>query len=157
MTGKIDELLKRFPENEKENLIPILQAVQEMYGYIPVKSIEEIGRYLKLPTSKVYGTASFYDEFRFKPKGKYHIRICKGTACHLISGNSLINETEKKAKIKAGEISRDGLFSYEETSCMGACGNGPMISVNEKFYSKLTPEKLAQFIDDIKRNQGSIR
>lgn len=157
MADEIDELLKHFPETEKENLIPILQAVQDIYGFIPAKSIEKIGRYLKIPTSKVYGTASFYDEFRFKPKGKFHIRICKGTACHLISGNKLVNEAEKKTRLRHGEITKDGLFSYEETPCMGACGNGPMVSVNNIFYGKITPEKLSGIIEDIKRNHGSSR
>jgi len=156
-TESIDEILQRFPDTEMENLIPILQAVQEHFGYIPALSIERIGRYLKMPTSKVYGTASFYDEFRFKPKGKYHIRICKGTACHLISGNALIQETENRTRVKQGDISKDGLFSQEETACMGACGNGPMVEVNGIFYNRMNPEKMGMLIEELKKNYSSIR
>lgn len=106
--------------------------------------------HLMLTASKIYGVATFYDHFRFSPKGEYHITVCKGTSCHLNEGDNLAEEIEKKLKIRAGQVSKDGMFSLESTSCMGACGTGPVISVNGVYHTKMSPSAVNALIDNLK-------
>ena len=144
---KIEAILEKYPFVQRDNLIPILQDIQQAYGYISEESIVKVGKYLIMPTSKIYGLATFYNQFRFEAKAKYHIRICNGTSCHVNSNVVIINELEKILAVKNGESTKDGLFSIEETSCMGACGSGPVLAVNEKYYTKMTIEKLSEVIE----------
>ncbi len=139
---KLDNLLKKFPELSRDNLIPILQATQDEYGYLSEESIKRISLALKLPASKVYGLSTFYNQFRFSPPGKFHIRVCHGTTCHMNNAGLFLKEIQKILGIGDGETSRDGLFSLEVLSCIGACGQAPVISINGKFYDRLTKEKL---------------
>jgi NADH-quinone oxidoreductase subunit E len=139
---KMDDLLKNFPDLSRDNLIPILQATQDKFGFLSEESIKTIATALKLPASKIYGLSTFYNQFRFVSPGKYHIRVCHGTTCHINNAGHILKEIEKILKIHDGETSRDGLFSLEVLSCIGACGQAPVISINGKFYDRLTKEKL---------------
>jgi NADH-quinone oxidoreductase subunit E len=139
---KIDVILNKFPDLSRDNLIPVLQATQDEFGFLSEESLKKIATALKLPVSKVYGLSTFYNQFRFVPLGKYHIRICHGTTCHMNDAGMILNEIRKMIGIKDGETSRDGLFSLEVLSCIGACGQAPVISVNDKFFEKITKEKL---------------
>lgn len=146
----LEEILEKYPFVQRDNLIPILQDIQEEFGYLSEEAIIKTGKYLNLPTVKIYGLATFYHHFRFIAKGKYHVRVCNGTSCHVNSNTLIINELEKKLGIKNEEITKDGLFSLEETTCMAACGNGPVMAVNDKYYTDLTIEKVAEIIDSYK-------
>ncbi|MFW5820994.1 MAG: NAD(P)H-dependent oxidoreductase subunit E, partial [Bacteroidota bacterium] len=141
-TRDIYSILKEFPNINRDSLIPILQKVQDEYGYLSEESVNQIGKYLDLPTIKVYGLATFYNQFRFTPPGKYHICVCDGTACHLEGSGKILKEIEKILDIRDGKTSRDGLFSLEVFSCIGACGHAPVISVNGKFYPKIDKNSL---------------
>ena len=152
MTG-IETILEKYPFVQRDNLIPILQDIQQAFGYLSEKSIVKVGKYLCMPTSKIYGLATFYNQFRFEAKAKYHIRICNGTSCHVNSNVMIIKELEKNLGVENGGITKDGLFSIEETTCMGACGSGPVLAVNEKYYTKMNVEKLAEIIEFYKNNE----
>ncbi len=144
---KIETILEKYPFVQRDNLIPILQDIQQAFGYLSEESIVKVGKYLLMPTSKIYGLATFYNQFRLEPKAKYHIRICNGTSCHVNSNVNIINELGKILDVKNGESTKDGLFSIEETNCMGACGSGPVLAVNENYYTKMTVEKLIEVIE----------
>ncbi|MFC2151931.1 NADH-quinone oxidoreductase subunit NuoE [Bacteroidota bacterium] len=143
----IEEILEKYQFVQRDNLIPILQKIQTEYGYLSEEVIIKIGKYLDLPTSKIYGVASFYNQFRFNVKGKYHIKICNGSSCHINTNILIIKELEKKLGIKHNEKTKDELFSLEETACMAACGKGPVMQINDKYYTKLTFKKIAEIID----------
>lgn len=146
----LEEILEKYPFVQRDNLIPVLQDIQDQFGYLSEEAIVKVGKYLNLPTAKIYGLATFYHHFRFIAKGKYHIKICNGTSCHVNSNILIINELEKKLGIKDEEITKDGLFSLEETTCMAACGEGPVMAVNDRYFTDLTIEKVAEIIDSYK-------
>lgn len=153
MKTNIKELLKNYPEGRSENLIPILQDVQEMEGYLSESSVVEVGKHLKMPVSKIYGVATFYNQFRFKPLGKYHIQVCRGTACHVLGSATVLEEIEKYVGVKAGNTSRDGVFSIEVVACIGACGLAPVVSINGNFHAKLTGESIKEILEQYRNKE----
>jgi NADH-quinone oxidoreductase subunit E len=150
MKELLDKILSKYPAGKKEGLLPILQEIQKQQDFLPEELLSEVGRYLNLPANKVYGVAAFYDQFRFRPRGQNHIRICRGTACHLYGSLNYLSELEKQLKVKAGGTSRDRKFSLEITSCLGACESAPVLQVNDKYYTHVTPEELAKIIRSFK-------
>jgi len=145
-TVRMEEILQRFPQIKRNALIPLLQAVQDEFGYISEEAISRIGAHLSLPTSKVYGLATFYNQFSFTPRGLYHVILCNGTACHMSGSGELLNEVSKLLEINDGETTRDGLFSLEEQSCIGACGQSPVMAVNDTYYSGITVKEVREII-----------
>jgi NADH-quinone oxidoreductase E subunit len=143
----LQDLLKKYPNLNRDSLIPILQDIQDQEGYISEDSLNKVSSHLGLPSSKVYGLATFYNQFRFSPPGKYHIQICNGTSCHIKSSEMLIREIKKTLQIGDGEISRDGIFSLEVLSCIGACGQSPVISINGEYYEKVNNLRLKEIIN----------
>jgi NADH-quinone oxidoreductase subunit E len=105
-----------------------------------------IGRHLALPPSKVYGVATFYNQFRFHPRGKYHLMVCRGTACHVKGSLKSLDLAIKALGIEPGQTTRDRLFSLEVVACMGACGLAPVINLNGEFHARMTPKKLARLL-----------
>ena len=150
MTKSIEAILEENPNAERDSLIPILQEVQNSEGFLSEKSIVKVGKHLKLPTSKIFGVATFYNQFRFEPKGKFHIQVCRGTACHVLGSATVLDELEKPLKIKADQTSRDGLFSIEVVACIGACGLAPVISINGEFHAKVTSASIKEIIGNYK-------
>jgi len=144
----LDEIIEKYSCADRDSLIPILQEVQEKRGYLSQEAITKIGGLLNLPASKIYGVATFYNQFRFKALGKYHIQICRGTACHVKGSAQILLTLEQELGISAGETSSDGLFSLEVVACIGACGLAPVISVNGEYYANLTPEKTRKVLED---------
>lgn len=143
----IEEILKNHPQGKREELIPALQEIQEVDGYLSEEAVIKTGKHLNLPASKIYGVATFYNQFRFQPKGKHHVQVCRGTACHVLGSSTVLQELEKKLRIKAGDTSSDGQFSIEVVACIGACGLAPVINIDGKFHAKVTAEKLTEIID----------
>jgi NADH-quinone oxidoreductase subunit E len=144
----IEPILEQYKGAARDALIPILQRVQEQEGYLSRESIRLIGERLRLPTSKIYGVATFYNQFRFQPKGKFHVMLCRGTACHVKGSKKLLDAAIKLLKLEPGQTSRDRMFSLEVVACMGACGLAPVININGEFYAKATPMKLAKVIEE---------
>lgn len=153
MKKGIETILEKHPNENRDSLIPILQEVQEELGFLSEESIVAVGRHLKLPTSKIYGVATFYNQFRFQPLGKYHIQVCRGTACHVLGSATVMEELEKHLKTKAGQTTKDGLFSIEVVACIGACGLAPVISVNGEFHAKVTGESIKQIADNYRKDE----
>jgi NADH-quinone oxidoreductase E subunit len=147
MTEQISGILTRYPRGHRDCLIPILQDIQEEFGFISESSVVEVGRYLDLPSGKIFGLASFYNQFRFEPRGKYHIQLCHGTSCHVNHAADVIRELEKKLLIRPGQTTRDGMFSLEHVACMGACHQAPMVRVNEVYHTRLKPGEISEIID----------
>lgn len=146
-------ILNKYSNAGRDSLIPMLQDLQEKEGWLSEKSLIKIGQHLKLPVSKIYGVATFYNQFRFQPKGKYHIQVCRGTACHVLGSATVMQELEKILKIKNDETSRDGMFSLEVVACIGACGLAPVICVNGEFHAKVSANDIKQIINDCKSNE----
>jgi NADH-quinone oxidoreductase subunit E len=142
---KVDKFLSQF-EGEKGSLISILQQTQREFGYLPEDVIYYIARKIQIPASTIYGVATFYAQFHLKPRGKYVIRVCLGTACHVSGANKILAEFEKQLGIKPGETTEDLKFTLETVGCLGACGLAPTIMINEKTYGKMTPEKVNEVL-----------
>ena len=148
--GKDEELQKILETytNDKSNLIQILNEVQEKYGYIPEFAQKEISEYLNIPMAEVYGVITFYARFTLKPKGKYNVAVCLGTACFVKGSEKILDRLKQKLGIDVGETTKDGKFSIEATRCIGACGLAPVFTVNGEVYGKATPELLDKVIDE---------
>ena len=152
VTKSVETVLEGHPNAGRDHLIPILQEVQAAEGYLSKASITRVGEELHLPASKIFGVATFYNMFRFQPKGKYHVMICRGTACHVKGSKRVLDMVTKALKIMPGQTSRDGLFSLEVVACMGACGLAPVVNINGQFHAKVTPMKLQRILEEC-RNQ----
>ena len=133
----------------KDNLIQILNEIQEYYGYVPTYVQKEISEFLGVPMAEIYGVITFYSRFSLKPKGKYNISVCLGTACFVKGSQKIMDRLLERLKINPGETTQDGLFSIEETRCVGACGLAPVFTVNGEVYGKATVQKLDQVLDEL--------
>ena len=150
----VESVLKKHPRAGRDALIPILQEVQESQGYLSREAVTRISKHLNLPVTKIYGVATFYNQFRFQPKGKYHFMVCRGTACHVKGSNRVLEMAQKVLKLKPGQTSRDRLFSLEVVACMGACGLSPVMNLNGEFYAKVTPQKLVKIIQECRETES---
>ncbi len=143
----VGDILNGYQNASRDSLIPILQDVQNEFGFLSRESVLEIGKHLRLPASKIYGVATFYNQFRFQPTGRFHIMICRGTACHVKGSAAVLAALEKELNIKAGETSEDGLFSIEVVACIGACGLAPVLSINGEIYAGMDEDKVKAVLE----------
>lgn len=143
MTEQLPNILAPF-EKRREALIPMLQRVQESYGYLPEDAIAAIARHARVPEANVYAVATFYAQFRFAPIGKRHIMVCRGTSCQVRGAPRILETLEKRLGVEEGQTSEDLEYSVETVACIGACGLSPCIMVNKKVEAKLTPRKIAE-------------
>lgn len=134
---------------EKDNLIQMLNEIQEHYGYVPMETQKELSEFLSIPMAEIYGVVTFYSRFSLKPKGKYNVSVCLGTACFVKGSQKIMDRLQERLKIGPGETTKDGLFSIEETRCVGACGLAPVFTVNGEVYGKATVQKLDQVLDEL--------
>lgn len=153
--SSIETIKSKYPGATRDSLIPILQEIQEKAGFLSETAVVDVGRHLNIPTSKIFGVATFYNQFRFEPVGKYHIQVCRGTACHVLGSATVLEEIEKALKIKAGQSTRDGLFSIEVVACIGACGLAPVISINGEFHAKVNSVSLQEIIAEYKNKENN--
>ncbi len=144
----VDAILARHPGASRDALIPILQEVQDSLGYLSEDAIVAVGRHLDLPASKIYGVATFYNQFRFHPPGEFHIQVCRGTACHVKGSAHVLEALKRELNIEPGQTTRDGLFSLEVVACIGACGLAPVICVNGEFHAKLNPQSVRDIVNE---------
>ena len=146
---KVCEILDQH-HREATHLIPILQAVQEEYRYLPEEVLTYVATSLKLPPARVYGVASFYAHFTLEPKGKHVIRLCDGTACHVKASRPILEAIRTRLKLPAdGATTHDMLFTVETVSCLGACGLAPVVVVDEEVHGQMTPEAALALVDEI--------
>ena len=153
MDNSIQQILSTYPNAKRDSLIPILQEVQEWQGFLSREAVAEIGQHLNLPAAKIYGVATFYNQFRFSPLGKYHIQVCRGTACHVKGSAKVLEMVQRELKVDAGQSTRDGVFSLEVVACIGACGLAPVIAINGEFFAKMTPEKVKKIINSYRKEE----
>ena len=146
---KFLEELKSEYKPEKDNLIQMLNEIQEHYGYVPQETQKELSEFLNMPMAEIYGVITFYSRFSLKPKGKYNISVCMGTACFVKGSQKILDRLQERLKIEVGETTADGKFSIEETRCVGACGLAPVFTVNGEVYGKATVQKLDQVLDEL--------
>ena len=149
---EMNSILEKY-SNDKSNLIQILNEVQENYGYIPKYSQISISEYLDIPLAEIYGVITFYARFTLKPKGKYNVAVCLGTACFVKGSEKVLDKAKEILKIDVGETTTDGKFSLEATRCIGACGLAPVFTVNEEVYGKATPELMEKVIEEYKNKE----
>lgn len=128
-------------------LMHILQEAQNIYGYLPIQVQKVIAEGLGISLSEVYGVVTFYSQFSLKPKGKYRISVCLGTACYVKGSDKILTELENELDIKCGECTPDGLFSLDSCRCVGACGLAPVLMVNDEVFGKLTPDRVKYILD----------
>ena len=153
--NKIADLMKILEKHEKDksNLIQILNEVQDYYGYVPEKAQVAISEYLDMPMAEIYGVVTFYSRFTLKPKGKYHIAVCLGTACFVKGSENVLERAKERLGIDVGETTKDGKFSLEATRCIGACGLAPVFTVNEEVYGKATVKMMDEVLDKYMNEQ----
>lgn len=138
---ELPAILSHFEKN-RGNLIPLLQAVQERFRYLPPPVMREVGRYLGLSLSEVYGVATFYNQFRFYPPGRHEIKVCMGTACHVAGGDIILENFERKLNIKAGQTTPDREYSIERVACVGCCALAPVAVVDDVVIGHMQPSKV---------------
>lgn len=153
--NKIDEIIQSVGA-KKSNLIAILQKVQETFRYLPEEAMTYIGTRIEgLSPATVFGVATFYAQFSLEPKGKYEIKVCDGTACHVRGSMPVLNAIKARLNFKDGQLTTDdGLFSLETVSCLGACGLAPVVVINEKVYPQMTSDAIKIVIDTIVTEEG---
>lgn len=135
-------------EKKENNLIQILHMAQAIFGFLPFKVQSFIAEKMDLPISKVSGVVTFYSYFSTKPKGKYTVSVCLGTACYVRGGKKIIEKLKELLTIDVGETSKDLKFSLEVKRCIGACGLAPAICINDKVYKRVNPNKLQQILKE---------
>jgi NADH-quinone oxidoreductase subunit E len=142
----VDTILERYPHAGRDALIPILQEVQAARGFISKDAVVAIGRHLNLAASKIYGVATFYNQFRFHAPGQYHVQVCRGTACHVKGSSDVLDALCHELGVEPGQTTRDGSFSLEVVACIGACGLAPVIAINGEFHAGVTRDKVSRII-----------
>ena len=145
--NQLDAIFSRY-DGTGGDLIPILQAVQGEFGYLPEEAMDEIARFLHLPASTVYGVSTFYAQFKFVPMGKKIVKVCRGTACHVRGADQVLREIEKRLGIKPGETSDDREYTLETVACIGACALAPTIVINSDVHGKLSTKLVREIFDD---------
>jgi NADH-quinone oxidoreductase E subunit len=142
----VDEVIATYPA-QREHLISILQEVQQEYGYLSRESIDTISGYLGLPSSKIFGVATFYNQFRLSAPGRIQIAVCRGTACHVKGSLSLLDSLKTLLDVDVGQTTKDSLFSLETVACLGCCSIAPVIMANGKFFGRLDKKKLEALVE----------
>ena len=131
---------------ERVNLVPILQEVQEKFGYLPREAMLEVAGHLQIAASAVYGVATFYNQFRFTPLGRRPLKVCLGTACHMRGGSLVLQALEREMEIKVGDITPDGEYSLDRVACVGCCVLAPVVLVGDEVHPRLTPFKVEEML-----------
>jgi NADH:ubiquinone oxidoreductase subunit E len=148
--SKIESILKRYQAGRKESLTPILQDIQAEEGYLSEEAVITVGKFLGISTTKIFGLATFYDQFRFVPSGKVHLRICNGTTCFLNGSGQVVTAVKDAFGIDPGQTTRDGKFSFEIVPCMGGCNDGPVIKTGDKYYTRVKAEDIPEMVKKLR-------
>lgn len=149
LAGELEHIIRAYPA-DKRYILAMMQDLQKQCNYLPRAALEEIARHVQTPFSKVYAMATFYKAFSLVPRGKYHIKVCDGTACHIKSSAVLIDQIFSTIGIRPGDTSADGLFSLETVNCIGACAIAPVMVINEKVHSKVSSAGIVELINGLR-------
>ena len=143
-----EKYFPRYP-TKRAVLLPALHHVQHQYGWIPAQAMQEIAEFLEVAPAEVMDTATFYEEYWLKPKGKYLIQVCRSLACEICQSRQLTEQVQKKLNLEIGETTADGRFTLVELECLGSCGTAPVALVNEVLHENLTPQKLDDVLNKL--------
>jgi len=149
------QIFEKYPRNDKSNLIPLLQDIQEVYGYLPEDSLKDIAIHVNMPLSSVYGVATFYNQFRLTPLGKNVIRVCRGTACHVKNSANILAALENELGVCAGSTTRDKVFTLETVACIGACSIAPVVNINDEYYGRVTIKEIPKILNKYRKEEKS--
>ncbi len=149
---KLDEIIDAY-QDRKWALIPLLQEIQEEFGFIPPESIEPVADALNMFASQVQGVITFYTGFSLKPKGRYVLRVCRGTACHVKGSRAILRLVKKELGLDEGETGADYQFTLETVACLGACFLAPTMMVNRDYYGKLNPTKVTSVLGEYRKDK----
>ena len=142
-------------DGQPGELIPLLQSAQDHFGYIPRRAIAYISGVTGIPESDVYGVITFYSQFRLQPMGKYVIRACAGTACHVSDSKMIIETIEDELGVEVDETTEDGLFTLNTVACIGCCSLAPVIMINDDTYGRLTPASVRKLLRGVRRREAA--
>jgi len=140
------KIFENYQPNDRSTLIPLLQEVQTIYGYLPENALRDISNFVKVPLSRVYGVATFYNQFRLMPLGENIIRVCRGTACHVKNSANILFALEAELGVMAGHTTRDKKFTLEVVNCIGACSIAPVILVNDDYHGRITVKDIPKIL-----------
>jgi len=144
--SQIDSIVEPYL-GRKEMVIPVLQKVQNHFGYLPRSAMEHVSKRMRIPLSRLYGVSTFYAQFKMKPRGRYIIRVCKGTACHIQGSPKIAGRIEEILGIESGETTDDLRYTLEEVACIGACALAPVIMINDNPHGRLTLDKIKDILE----------
>jgi NADH-quinone oxidoreductase subunit E len=148
MEDKVKTIIEKYG-NDKSFLIPILQDIQKQFNYLPREALDALSRNLGVPASLIYHLSTFYRAFSLKPKGRYRLSLCMGTACHVRGAPLIADHLERTLGIKAGDTTEDLEYSYETVNCLGACALGPILVVNDEYHGQMTIAKANKVLASI--------
>jgi NADH-quinone oxidoreductase subunit E len=146
MEETLQEIFSRH-HGTRDALIPILQDIQGAFGYLPPEAMDAAAGFCRIAPVEVYGVATFYAQFKFQPIGKNLVMVCQGTACHVMGGERVLQEIERRLEVKPGQTTEDGLFTLETVACIGACGLAPAVIVNKETHGQMKPERVAEILN----------
>lgn len=153
MKNSIDETVEKY-HREQSSIITILQEIQGKYRYLPEEALEYVANKMDISPSKIFGIATFYENFSLEPKGEYVIKICDGTACHVRKSIPILNTLYKELSLSKDKHTTDDLlFTVETVSCLGACGLAPVLTVNDRVHGKMTPESTVELLNKLREEQ----
>lgn len=139
--AKCRAILLKYNSATSADLIPVLQQIQDAYGYLPQNTLEEITARTRIPLSKIYGVVTFYSQFSLEPRGKHTIKVCTGTACHIKGASEIKKKITEVLQVDERQTTQDYKFTYEPVACLGTCFLAPVMMINDRYYGKLTVEK----------------
>ncbi len=154
-TGLLDNLISEY-DGKRGIMIPVLQKAQDIYGYLPREAFEKLSCELGLNLSDMYGVATFYSQFRLAPVGKYIVKVCHGTACHVQNAGAITDALEEAMKIADGETTEDGLFTLESVACLGCCSLAPVMMIGDVTHGKLTGKEAVRILKDLKVKENEL-
>jgi len=146
--AEIASLLDSLAVSPESNLIGALQDVQERFGYLPPPALQELGRRLRIPLSRIWGVVSFYAQFYTEPRGRHTIRCCRGTACHVKGAGRVIDAVQRELGIEEGEMTPDLMFQLETVACVGTCFLAPVMMIDSQYFGNLTPQRVQSILQD---------
>jgi len=146
MEETLQEIFSRH-HGTRDALIPILQDIQGSFGYLPPEAMDAAARFCRVAPVEVYGVATFYAQFKFQPMGKNIVMVCQGTACHVMGGERVLQEIERRLEVKPGQTTEDGEYTLETVACIGACGLAPAVIVNKETHGQMKPERVAEILN----------
>jgi len=149
--SEVRNISARYPAS-RGSLIPVLQDIQEKFGYLSEEAVKELERLMDISANEIYGVATFYSQFRFTPPGRHRIQSCQGTACHVRGGRQILTEWQRRLRITAGQTTADGKFDLERVVCLGCCALAPVLAVDGKVHARMTGKKIplviSQYADE---------